>query len=459
MSNQAADALGPVFQKGILKLMCQDDVFCTKAVEYLDHNYFSGELKWFYGIISGDKKTYNRAPTYTDLQNSIFKHHEKEHRNYQEILASIFDTHPSFERTTRELTGFIRANMFVSAAKKAETLFNSGNHQDSYELTFKELEKILKVDFEKERVIRFGDHEQLMEEAGRQATDAIPTGIHAIDEAMGGGMYPQTWTTFLGGSSTGKSMLNPSLAYFAALKKKRTFVTVHEDELAPTKLRFLSRFSSISYNKLTYGQSCLTDEERKRIKEADKMLAEYVVLRFMYSKEATIEKVCDATRLQIKEWPFQLFLCDYGQCLSSSALRSTENLRNIQEHVYHELKQLCLELNVAGAGGAQANRSGHSMAKAGADWLRGEHMSEAFGIFRKSSNVITINRSEADAMNNRVVFLLDKVRNGRSPVAVDCTSNYSACTTHFPHTDENGNLTQREIPVTEDRDIPNVEST
>jgi hypothetical protein len=257
-----------------------------------------------------------------------------------------------------------------------------------------------------------------------------------------GGMLPQTWTTFLGSSSAGKSMICPNLAKFNAMAGKRTFVTIHEDEEGPTKLRYLACFSGIKYNRLLIPRSMLTDEEREVLRLADDMLKEYVVLRFMYGREAFLENVQDAIRQFKKEWDFQLYICDYGQCLGSKQFKNRDNKYDIQGFVYEQLKQVCMELNIAGAGGAQVNRTGHSLNKRGTDFLRMTDVGDSFEICRKSSNVISINRSDEDALLNRVVFLLDKARQGRAPIAVECSSDYSKCQTH---TDGH---TQREVPAT-----------
>jgi len=64
--------------------------------------------------------------------------------------------------------------------------------------------------------------------------------------------------------------------------------------------------------------------------------------------------------------------------------------------------------------------------------LRMTDVGDSWGICKKSSNVITINRSDEDIKNNRITYLLDKCRNGRSPVAVQCVSYFESCMTHVP---------------------------
>lgn len=420
--------------------------FTARCVTYLKEGYFSGELRWFFRKIIdlyGDMRV---PPSSHTIEAEISKHTDiEEMSKYSKELAEILKTSPQPDYIKRELTGFIRANLFVGAYREAAQLYNSGNKDDAYQITSRHLEDLIRVDFEKERMTIFGDHKELIDIASKQRGNAIPTGILAIDEAMGGGLFPQTWTTFLGGSNSGKSMLMANLAYYAVMAGKKVFVTIHEDEELPTKLRYLSRFSGIPFTKLMAPYSYLTQDDKEQLEAADAVLKEHVILRFMYGTESTVEAVQQAARLLHKDWAFELFLCDYGQCLTTARFKSLDNTRLLQEFVYSELKQLCLELNCAGAGGAQVNRLGHQTAKKGTDYLRSTDVGESWGIVKKSSNVITINRSDEHIKNNRIVFLLDKVRNGRCPVAVSCVTDYSRCLTHADSLSSNGDPRQHEL--------------
>jgi len=423
------------FQRGVFKLMATDEVFCAKACHHLNGKFFTGELKWFFNVAKSHYENFKEVPSQGVFETEALKHEIKKQQYYFDEVQKIFHSSPSIEKTKRELTGFIRANIFVDAYQRASDLFNAGSKDNAYEITSFELERLNKIDFERERVVRFGDHEKVLGILSSQKRDAIPTGIRAIDDAMNGGLYPGSWTTFIGGSNSGKSLLTCTLGYFAVMSGKKVFCTIHEDEEFPTKCRWLSRFSGIPFARLMTGLALLSPEEREMLARADEILKENVVLRFMYTQEAIVERVLEAARMLHKEWPFHLFLCDYGQCLTSSRFKSMDNPRMLQEYVYGELKQICLELNIAGAGGAQTNRQGHALAKSGADYIRCTDVAEAFGIVRKSSNVITMNRSNSDAGKDRIVYLLDKVRNGICPIAVECVTDYNRCRTH---TDEVG---------------------
>ncbi len=422
---------GLPFQRAVIKFMMDDGSFRMKAVEHLKSSDFSGELSWFFETIRTNYSDLKTPPTKENLVADISKHKIDKQLNYYRELDEILAAHVTPERIIAEMTGFIRANMFIDSYSEAAPLYNSGSNDKAYAHVADAMAKLNAVNFGQQTRQEFGNGREISLSMAEDARNAIKTGIHAIDAAMGG-MLPGSWTTFLGASNAGKSMLMPMLALQSALQGKRTLVTVHEDEEKPTKIRYLSCFSGIAFNKIAYGFHTLEPSELARFDEADALLNKYVSIKFMYTSDATVEKVMDHARAVMREWPFDLFLCDYGQCLTTRDAKKTDSIRHIHEHVYHLLKQLCLELDIPGAGGAQLNRVGVGKNMSGADWIRGVDVSESFGIYQKASNFITINRSSDDVRNNRVVFLLDKCRNGKTQVAVSCESNYETCRVYNP---------------------------
>lgn len=439
---------GPEFQRSIIKTMMADRQFCSKAVQFLKDDFFSGELIWFFKKAREHFIEMKQPISDAEMVGKVNFHSVADQPKFKKELENILAGELiGKEYLRKELTAFIRANIFVSSVKQGADLYNAGERQACYDFIKGKMQDLYLADFEKDRVVRFGDSEAILEVARNQSRDAIPTGLKPIDDAIHGGMMPQTFTLFLGGTNVGKSMICPNLAKFAAkMKKKKTFVTIHEDELVQTKLRYLSCWSMVPYNKLLLPKDAWTPEEIESVKRADEELREFVVMRFMFGKERYIENVLDEVRIMKEHWDFDLFLCDYGQCLKTK--QNHEKKHDTQEFIYEELGQICMELGLVGAGGAQVNRLGHQVAKKGHDFLRVTDVGDSFGICRKANNVITMNRSEEDTQNNRIIFLLDKVRNGKCPVAVQATTDYGMCTTHFPWA-ENTAL-QTEVPVSKD---------
>ena len=339
---------GPEFQRCVIKTMMADRQFCAKAASYLKDEFFSGELIWFFKKSREHFVEFKRSITDAELRSKIPFHDVVDRPKYEKEMAEIMVSEGiGRELLRKELTAFIRANIFVSSVRQGADLYNNGERQACYEFIKNKMQELYLADFEKDRMVRFGDAEEILQIARTQSRDAIPTGLHAIDEAINGGMMPQTFTLFLGGTNVGKSMICPNLAKFAAkYKKKKTFVTIHEDELVQTKLRYLSCWSMVPYNKLLLPKEDWTEQERQQVERADQELREFVVMRFMYGKERYIENVLDEVRIMKDQWDFDLFLCDYGQCLKSK--QSYDKKHDLQEFIYEELGQICMELGIVG---------------------------------------------------------------------------------------------------------------
>lgn len=425
---------GVEMQKKILRYMMLDRQFCGRCCHYLKADYFAGNLSWFFRKFYEYWETYKEPITPEILSNEVQKQNAKDVVQFDLDRSDIckqFLQEKEKLYIKSEMDGFIKQNLFVTTAQQAVVFYNSGQRNKAYQLMTDKLKEINEISFNQDRVMKFGSWKDAVDSASLQTANAIPTGILEIDSSLGGGLLPGTWTTFLGGSNVGKSLLCANLAYYAVMKGHNVFVTVHEDEEGPTYLRYLSRFSGVPFGYLHSTPRLLWPEQTvKAVDDADKILNQHVRISFMYGRDSTIEAVQEAMRLMKISFDYTLYLCDYGQCLKTTAFKTMDNTYSVLEHVYSELKQICLELNVAGAGGAQVNRSGHKLSKAGADFLRMSDVGDSWGICKKSSNVITINRSEKDAQEDRIIFLLDKARNGRAPIAVQCVSAYNHCVTH-----------------------------
>jgi replicative DNA helicase len=326
--------------------MTKEYVFCQKCCHFLEDKFFTGELQWFFRKVREHFNNHNEIIGSGDIELEITKHNENSKVYEDEWKLIAENPNFSFDKIKKELTGFIRANEFISVYQEASQLFNAGSHKNAYEFTKDRLGELLKKDFEDSKITKFGDSEWVCDQAASQSRNAIPTGIHFIDEAMLGGLMPQTWTTFLGGSNVGKSMLCPNLAYHAAKAGKKVFVTVHEDEEIPTKIRYLSRFSGVPINYLSQLRSTWSPEVALRVKEADTLLEKFVRIQFMYGQDCFIENVEESARNQKIEWGFDELLCDYGQCLKSRKYKELSDRYGLQEYIYSELKQICLELSI-----------------------------------------------------------------------------------------------------------------
>lgn len=418
------------FQFSILKLMILDDFFLVKASSHIKEEYFNNKyLAWAFRAICKYHEDYHKSPSISTLENEARKYEVEKQPAYFKVLEQILQSksvEPEYVR--RELTGFIRRNIFVESHKAAANLYNSKNTEGAFEFTRKKMDELLKVDFEKDDVVDFGAVMEDLRKAEESKTLAVPTGIDIIDDAMNGGMAPGTLTTLLSGTNAGKSMALINMGYWAFRAGKKVVSIHHEDEELPTKLRVYSRLTRIPYNKLLSGEGNLDSDEIEKLKIAAAAVKKRWQMTFMYGAETSVEDVRDWLRLKKKEFDFDLVIDDYGQFIRTR--RTTEGERFTQAIVYRTLKQIALELNVSMLTCAQGNREAQKVSKKGLEYLKSTDLAECFEIARVSSNVITLNRSDDQQNKNQLVYYLEKQRSGIVGVAVKCFTDYSKCITH-----------------------------
>ena len=81
------------------------------------------------------------------------------------------------------------------------------------------------------------------------------------------------------------------------------------------------------------------------------------------------------------------------------------------------------ELDIAVFTLAQFNRDSVISNRKGSKVLRSEGVSEAAAIAHVSETIITLNKSAEDDENNRFVACLDKARDARAGLLVECNTN------------------------------------
>ncbi len=443
-------------------------MFAVKVKSYLQPGYFSGQLPWIYRKIVEHIDRYGYPPTISWLEQETMRYSDITERNQHieivQNLASVrIDYSTNQDRAIRDhIKRFIEVNTVVESVKDIADEYTNGDFDEVLLKVNRLHNKLSGINLGADNLITVKDYRQIVALNSQSYARACWLGVDAIDNALGteryGGLLPQTWTTYIGASNSGKSMMSPTIAFVNAKRGKNIYITVHEDEKYPTLNRFLAAFSGVPLSRLNIHPDAFSEDEKAALLHAQELLDKHVRIEFMYGKDATIERVCQRLREVKMDWNFDLYICDYGQCLTSSAFKSMDETYHIMGYVYEQLKQICCELDIAGCGGAQANRSANTVNKKGTDYLRTTDVSDCFTIIKKSSNVITINRSDSAAANNRIVILLDKARQGRCPIAVECASDYSRARAFYPsgrhtyvaqetHELQEGQFDQRELNV------------
>jgi len=418
------------FQYAILKLMIIDDVFMIKCVQNLKEEYFNDKyLTWTFRTIVNYWDTYKKSPSISTLENEARKNDPETQKYYFDTLKAILNVNDIDEGyMRRELTGFVRRNIFVDAFKRAATLYNAKNTYDAYNFTKDKMDELTQVNLTEDDIASFKNIDIYMNEERRRRDTSVPTGISAIDEAMQGGLAKGALSVLLSSTNSGKSMSLINMIYHAIMAGKKIVFVEHEDQRNPTMLRIISRFTGIPYNKLMCSPDVLSGAEKDKIQACKDKLDEFLVVKFMYGSDVYVEDVVNWLKLKKKEFNFDMFVDDYGQFIRTKQKFEAE--RMTQMAVHKILKQTALELDIAVLTCAQGTREAQKISKKGTDYLRSTDLSECFDIARRADNVITLNRSDEQAQRNELIYYLEKQRHGIRGIAVKCFSDYTRCITH-----------------------------
>lgn len=133
---------------------------------------------------------------------------------------------------------------------------------------------------------------------------------------------------------------------------------------------------------------------------------------------------------------YDLLIDDYPALLYTEGLLSGQMQKRISdEQVYGCFVSMALDYGFHCLLAVQTNREGSKVNRGqgvSTRLLTMEDVMESWGVMTKATNVLTMNRSPADMIKQRVTFYLCKSRSSDTGWAFTCQSNYSKSTTHAP---------------------------
>lgn len=418
-------------QFAILELMIRDEDFGYRCFCYLKEHYFKNEyLGWLFTFLKEHYEVYNKIPDVATIENAVLAFNITQRLGYERIIKSVLETRYADENYLRkELTNFIRAEEFKRSHNKGSDIFKSGDCEKAYNFAHQSLENILNIDFEMDDIVDFDNLDKFLQDAQKSRENRVSTGLHLMDEAMIGGLAPQTFTIFLAGTNSAKSIFLINLAYHAIVKQnKKVLFIVHENREEQWFFRFLSRFSEIPYNMFFGFQDQITEDGWRRVRSSVELIKKNLVIKKMYDFETCIEDVIAYTKMKKREFDFDLMINDYCQLLKTK--RDNSEGRFVQAAVGRGLASIALKLDVAVATVAQSTRGAHQKAKSKGELTRMTDVSECFELIRVAENVITLTKSDEDEVNNLMAALLEKQRDGRIGVAVQMQTDLRRMATH-----------------------------
>lgn len=363
----------------------------------------------------------------------------------------------SITKVKKDLTGFLRESLFKAAMNSGSKMFNSGKRESSYEWTASKLKEIQEATFEgNTQVNKFDDILNWVEARAQVREGAISTGNALLDEALGGGLFPQDNSAILAPSNVGKSTALITIARHAIFKGKKVLFLTHED--VPDKIKEKMLLSFLGISRKTLLDVWRLDEDRQAIIKAAGDFLDNHLYFIPYNKagQMFVEDVIQAARdlhnelVASQGHGFDLIIDDYPKKLKlKSRAGSKDSLYRAElAEIYDHFVQLAIELNTHCMYAIQTNRSGLKINNRKVDsenMLGMEEVDEAFGIAQNTANIIAIMRTPDDKAKNIMRLNVAKNRNGITDIGIN-TRTFFAGSLVFGDSDFFGKAYTNDIP-------------
>jgi len=339
---------------------------------------------------------------------------------------------------TKTLTDWLQTLCYRETLIKCSGLVHSRN-PGSIAVAFQEgIKNAQAQSLEKDARFDIGDTESDFGMLTDQITNHVTTGIDLLDSDLGGGLQKKCSTIIVGGVNLGKTSISLNIAFHNIMQQKKVLYISHEMHPLEVITKFRQRCLRMTKEELI--KTFLTPEGRLAIKTLSKAISEkFIYLPFNKAGGMYIEDLLMAIRDQQDQEiakdgkGFDLIIDDYPMKLSSYEMRQSKDFRHGVGYVYEQLHQLGIELDCHMLMPIQANREGvkqNRNRKSEDEMMTGDSTSEAHKVIHDADNVLVLNRSTQDEMNNIMYILLDKSRSGPKNILYKMKTDFGRMMTH-----------------------------
>ena len=438
-------------QRAVLGYVVCDEKFYSTVISRLEASWFSDPVAA--KVFDASKtwwKRWGRMPSMPELLEgeSISKLDPHTAVQARALTAMAKQSRVNYapEPLLSEMEVWIKARLLQIGLPKAINQFNLQKFDESAGALNKLIADYNDVQFMGTGEISFANYREKVLRQEQEVGRGLTFGIEMIDRLLskqptGGCLLPGEMTVLMSSVNAGKTSCLVTTAVANIAQGKSVLFITHEgteDELQDKIMRCLTNMTTPEILR------AYKDPEKMSVMAAyQDMLGKHLTFVPMNrpgltSEEviAVINKFQDNKRLATGHG-YDLLIDDYPANLQTqSGSKGHMELRHIQAIVYNQFLQLGIQHKMAVLVAVQTNREGskinrrHGNQKNETRLLVMEDVSEAFGVMHPAAIVITLNRTDEDAANNFLTFLMCKSRSSATGWAVTCKTDYDRCTTH-----------------------------
>lgn len=391
---------------------------------------------------------YKRIPSVEELQNLrefLLEDVKTKNRIYARVKLCIAETtNFGLDAITPELTEWMHARIFHSAAERALVKFNAKKISDAVDIQRKAMREIEDTEFTESPEVNFENFRQDFERAEAELKDTLTFGLTKFDklltpEATHGSLLRGDTTVLLAPTNVGKTTTMITIAGANIMAGKHVLLISHEGRPEDITQKIWCNILGVTRAELLkmYKDPTLAP----RMQWGLNWIKKFLVYLPMNKAGLTVEEVEARIRTAQEEHivktngrGFDMLIDDYPAKLVSKEFKGGNNPRRVvDDYVYNIFVQLGLEYKFHTVVAIQTNREGSKVNRhEGKEQrlLAPEDVMEAFGPMTSATNIISINRDPIAEAREYVTFNLCKSRSSKKGVAVLCKSDYARAKTH-----------------------------
>lgn len=389
---------------------------------------------------------YHRAPTIPELSNCLDIMAEDEpirKRINSAIEGAIYGTKNfGVDALQVELTQWLKAQIFKTAAKQAAILYNEQKAEEAY-LIMEDMAKDLQsASFNDDPKVDWSDFQNQFEAQEAEYHDALTWGVDIFDRkltpaAQKGSLLRGDTTVLIAPTNIGKTTVCATIIRHNILRQKPILLLTHEGTTADIRTKVWCSVLRVTRQELLSLYK--TEEGRETMRKMLPFLMNYLDYVPLPRAGMTVERVVALVRRMQEERKsrndgvgYSMLVDDYPSCLTTDlAAKGNMALRHIHSHVYDQFVDLGLEYNFHCLLPIQTNREGSKVNQGKEDRLiTKEDVHESFGPMQRATNIISVNRDPLAQQNDRITYYIDKSRSSETGWAIVCKSDFGRSLTH-----------------------------
>ncbi len=425
-----ASEFGADFQRTLIRACMADAGLKAMVARYLDAGtlgWSDPASAWAWKIVSDDGASLLRLRTESRRLAA-----DDPTRAGAEGLLDMADDYRDQEYTRAQVLEWARRQTFVAGFDSARAAWNEGDHEAAYGAMMGHIDEMNALKLE--TADRGWFFQELAERQVRRETTlnglrGIPSGVHALDEAMGGGLSAGELEVVLAYSGVGKTFWCVQRGFVASRLRLKTLHFVLEGGRGKTEDRYEARFADTLYQQVKSGD--ISGAVMAAMQAEYRRMQDLLVLRGFGDREAWQASYADILG-EIRElrvshgWVPDLIIVDYGDLMGAPG--DSEYQR--QKTAFRQLKALSERIEGRGHRGyAVCSPSQAQRPRDGADErehvLRPRDIADCYEKVRVADALISLNRTNAEKEDRLARVHLGKYRDAEDGLTVRVETDYA----------------------------------